>query len=266
MNLECLPWGMGSNTVVIPPWIMDRDAWMDMKGHIDHCQETGTKQFFDPQRFNDVRGIGNMIVRRGPFGGGWVTIDYSIEQWSAPVLMLSDYRLRTPCGFSRTSFPGISVAVPAIKRSDKWLEVPIPVAPSPLISLEPTAIKGIDLVVALNGASEDASGKAIVSALRDLGIEAVWKNNLEGIEGGFIRWLSDRKVAMRRLELHDIERFSLRDLYAALIYAGTSLIWKEVPKLFSMHLIGNFTDLPEGHMRLAAFNKLARPFRYPDDW
>jgi len=162
MNLECLRWQMGLNTVVIPPWVTDRDAWMDMKAHIHHCHEMGTRQFFDPKRFNDINGIGNMIVRSGPLGGGWVTIDYPIERWSAPVLMTSDYMLRTPIGFSRTSCPGISVAVPAIKRMDKWRGIPIPVAPSPLFSLEPTAIKGVHLVVAWSRPPKDMSGEAMV--------------------------------------------------------------------------------------------------------
>ena len=261
MNFD---WDSGKQFAVIAPWLPDQDKWMGLQSHQSELEQA-YRRGFKPEQFLDVTAGHAPRYFRTAHGGGVVDIGCEAHRWSRLVALGPAISAYNPSGFRSIGTTGMTMLVPAIRAIHRIGEVKVPLAPSPLIALEPESAESLEVLLRC---TKPKDGEAVADAFSKVMAEfgcAISVLNLNEPEGNSVPKCSLLKpLTINRVRCESGDH-PFQTFVAFVVYAGI-VVHLSFPSLWVLDICGPFKRFPEAAMRAAEWNPRARPKRTADDW
>ena len=159
----------------------------------------------------------------------------------------------------------MTVFVPSIRAWHRIGEVKIPMAPSPLVALEPESGESLEVLLRC---TKPKDGEAVADAFSKIMAEfgcTIKVLTLNEPKGNLVPKCSLLKPLTINRVRCEAESHPFQVFVAFVVYAGI-VVHMSFPSVWVLDICGPFKCFPDGAMRAAEWNPRARPERTANDW
>jgi len=201
----------------------------------------------------------------GPEGGGLIAVSREVRRWFPMVLMIPQCNFVVPPGFDRHTDYGVVILVPNVRAAHRLGETAVPLAPSPLFSVEHIEGNALQAVFALgfDGKTTQVDVASICDfpaldiAIKPLADIEEYRDAFGGVEE------KGRYYAWYRI-LYPGE--DVRALTAVAIYIGLGVAARANGSLRTMHLFSTRFLAGMEYPSATRWQQSVRRIRKATDW
>lgn len=264
-----MDWEKSTPLVVVPPWIVHRDKYLGLEScDLEMSKIEREKSWFNRANFMDLELGFQPTYFRSSTGGGVVDVGYDLESWSVYMVVAWIGNRNTsynPLGFSCDFQDSLRVIVPVVGATHRAKETPMPLAPSPMFTVEPESAAGLEVLLRFTKRSSVAGAAAeFCRILGEWGVRAELVTMDEPINDRAAGCRLPREFVVARICLASVSH-SLWRVFAFVVFAGIA-VHSSVRGLWVVSLCGPFKTMPLGARRVAQIPPRATPTRTADDW